>query len=80
MCRRQRHAQPGGVAAHERDEEAAQLQKADGVDIAGHARQRHRQRHLAASIVLHAQTPAQKKAAGSSPIRPLCVIRNVDGD
>ncbi|ACL95236.1 hypothetical protein EIB18_09035 [Caulobacter vibrioides] len=80
MARRQGHAQARRVAAHERDEEAAQLQKADRVDIARHARQRDRQRHLAASVVLHAQTPAQKKTAGSSPIRPLCVIRNVDGD
>ncbi|MCY1647703.1 hypothetical protein OVA11_11730 [Caulobacter sp. SL161] len=80
MRRCERHAQPRGVAAHERDEEAAQLEKADRVDIARHARQRHRQRHLAASVVLHVPASAQKKAAGSSPIRPLCVIRNVDGD
>ncbi|AZS23417.1 MULTISPECIES: hypothetical protein [unclassified Caulobacter] len=76
----QRHTQARGVAAHERDEEAAQLEEANRVDITRHPRQRDRQRHLAASVVLHVPTPAQKKTAGSSPIRPPLVIRKVASD
>ncbi|WP_236632191.1 hypothetical protein [Caulobacter sp. BP25] len=75
MRRRQTHAQARGVAAHERNEEAAQLQKADRVDIASHARQRDRQHHLASPVGLHRQTSRQKKTAGSSPIRPLSVTQ-----
>ncbi|WP_419144048.1 hypothetical protein [Caulobacter vibrioides] len=61
------------MAAHERDEETAQLQKADRVDIAGHARQRDRQDHLAPFVVLHRPRLRKNETAGSSPIRPLRV-------